>query len=81
MPTFDTPEPISATIELAVGDVRITASDRTDTVVEVRPSDAVQRGRRPGRRADPVEYANGQLLVKAPEAALAGSRKRRPRST
>ena len=40
MPTFDTPEPISVTVELVVGDVRITASDRTDTVVEVRPSDA-----------------------------------------
>ena len=40
MPTFDTPEPISVTLDLGVGDVRITASDRADTVVEVRPSDA-----------------------------------------
>ena len=40
MPIFETPEPISATIDLAVGDVRITASDRHDTVVDVRPSDA-----------------------------------------
>ena len=39
MPTFDTPEPITVTLELGVGDVRITASDRADTVVEVRPSD------------------------------------------
>ena len=28
MPTFDTPEPVSAVVELVVGDVRITASDR-----------------------------------------------------
>ena len=39
MPTFETPEPISVSLELGVGDVRIAASERTDTVVEVRPSD------------------------------------------
>lgn len=37
MPSFDTPEPISATIELEVGTARITAGKRTDTVVEVLP--------------------------------------------
>jgi DUF4097 and DUF4098 domain-containing protein YvlB len=70
MPTFDTPEPIAATIEVGVGDVRISASDRPDTVVEVRPSD-------PGADLDVraagqtrVEYAGGQLLVKAPRRAL-----------
>ena len=39
MPKFETPEPISVTLDYAVGNVRISASDRTDTVVEVRPSD------------------------------------------
>ena len=39
MPAFETPEPILATIEVTVGDLRIAARDRTDTVVEVRPSD------------------------------------------
>jgi len=39
MPNFETPEPISVTLELGVGNVRITVSDRTDTTVEVRPSD------------------------------------------
>jgi hypothetical protein len=39
MPTFDTPEPISVTVEFGVGDLRIVASDRADTMVEVRPSD------------------------------------------
>ena len=53
MPTFDTPEPISAMVELVVGDVRITASDRDDTVVEVRPSDESHERRRARRRADP----------------------------
>jgi hypothetical protein len=39
MPTFDTPEPISVSLEIGVGDIQIAASDRADTVVEVRPTD------------------------------------------
>ncbi len=39
MPTFDTPRPILVDLELGVGDVRITAGDRTDTTVEIRPTD------------------------------------------
>jgi hypothetical protein len=67
MPTFDTPNPIAVTVEIGVGDVRISASDRSDTGVEVRPTD-------PGKKADVaaaeqtrVEYAAGRLLVKAPK--------------
>jgi hypothetical protein len=40
MPTFDTPEPITATIDVAIGDVRISADDGGATVVDVRPNDA-----------------------------------------
>ena len=39
MPLFDTPGPILVTVDIGVGDVRITATNRTDTLVEVRPSD------------------------------------------
>ncbi|MFL6077516.1 MAG: DUF4097 family beta strand repeat-containing protein [Mycobacteriales bacterium] len=67
MPTFDTPEPISVTLDLIIGGARIAAADRADTVVQVRPSD-------PGRDADvraadqtTVEYAAGRLLVKVPK--------------
>ena len=67
MPTFDTPAPITATVEFVVGDLRITTADRADTVVEVRPSD-------PGTDQDVraaeqtrVEYADNRLLVKAPK--------------
>jgi len=40
-------------IEIGVGDARITATDRTDTVVEVRPSDSGTADGHPGRGADP----------------------------
>jgi DUF4097 and DUF4098 domain-containing protein YvlB len=67
MPTFDTPEPISVTIDLAVGDTRITASDRSDTVVQVRPSDGSREADVRAAEQTRVEYAAGRLLVKAPK--------------
>lgn len=44
MPTFDTPGPITATVELPIGELRVVASDRTDTTVDVRstPDDRAQ---------------------------------------
>jgi DUF4097 and DUF4098 domain-containing protein YvlB len=36
---FNTPSPIAVALDLYVADVHFAASDRTDTIVEVRPSD------------------------------------------
>jgi DUF4097 and DUF4098 domain-containing protein YvlB len=68
MPTFDTPHPISVTLELGVGDVRIVAGDRTDTTVEVRPSDAAKETDVSAAEQTRVEYAAGRLLIKAPKS-------------
>ncbi|HKX70475.1 MAG TPA: hypothetical protein VJM75_04570, partial [Acidimicrobiales bacterium] len=68
MPTFHTPEPISVTVELGVGDLRIVASDRTDTMVEVRPSDAAKKADVTAAEQTRVEYAGGRLLIKAPKS-------------
>ena len=67
MSTFDTPEPITATIDVSVGDVRISAGDRGTTVVEVQPSDAADEQDVKAAELTRVEYASGQLLVKAPK--------------
>ena len=67
MPTFDTPEPISVTVEFGVGDLRIVASDRTDTMVEVRPSDPAKKADVTAAEQTHVEYAGGRLLIKAPK--------------
>ena len=67
MPTFDTPEPISVTVEFGVGDLRIVASDRTDTMVEVRPSDPAKKADVTAAEQTRVEYAGGRLLIKAPQ--------------
>lgn len=65
MPTFATPEPISVMIDLAAAKVRINASDRTDTVVDVRPGDQFSETDRYAAEQVQVEYADGRLLVRA----------------
>jgi Putative adhesin len=66
MPTYDTPRPITAVVEIAAGAVRLTATDRDDTVVDVRPRD-------PGRPQDVraaeqvrIDFADGTLSVQSP---------------
>jgi hypothetical protein len=67
MPTFATPQPISLTVELGVGDIRIVASDRLDTAVDVRPSDPAKKSDVTAAAETHVEYADGRLLVRAPK--------------
>lgn len=64
MAEFETPQPISAVVDVLVGDVRIAAGDRTNTVVEVRPTDRTRRLDVTAAEQTRVEYADGRLLVK-----------------
>ncbi|MEV0394234.1 DUF4097 family beta strand repeat-containing protein [Polymorphospora rubra] len=68
MPTFDTPQPISVTLNLGfvVGNVRVTADDRTETTVDVRPVDPDSKADRKVAEQTRIEYADGKLLVRAP---------------
>ena len=66
MPTFATPEPISVTMTLGVGEVRITASERSDTVVAVNPSDRTDQADVIAAEQTRVDYSPGRLLIKAP---------------
>ena len=72
MPAFDTPEPISATIDLVAGDARITAGDRDDTVVQIQPSDISHEPDVRAAGQTRVEYAAGRLLVRAPRQRSLG---------
>jgi hypothetical protein len=67
MPTFATPGPIIVTLDIGVGDVRITASDRADTVVEVRPSNPAKQADVAAAGQTRVEFSDGHLLVKGPK--------------
>lgn len=75
MPTFNTPEPISAAIDLAVGDVRIFATDREDTVVAVRPSDESHEPDVRAAEQTRVEYTPSGLLISTPKQRGLGLRK------
>jgi hypothetical protein len=68
MTTFETPSPIAVTVELGIGDLLIAAGDRTDTVVDVRPSDPTKTADVVAAERVRVEYEDGRLLVKATRA-------------
>jgi DUF4097 and DUF4098 domain-containing protein YvlB len=72
MPVFATPEPIYVTIELSMGDARIIASDRTDTVIEVRPRDDSKPSDIRAAEQTQVEYSSGRLLVKSRQRNFIG---------
>jgi DUF4097 and DUF4098 domain-containing protein YvlB len=67
MPAYETPEPITATIEVIAGDVRLTAGDRGDTVVDIEPADPSNDEDRKAAEQTRVEHANGRVLVKQPK--------------
>jgi hypothetical protein len=67
MRIFDTPGPISVELELGVADLRIVASDRVDTVVEVEPSNPNKHGDVTAASETSVQYADGILRIKGPK--------------
>lgn len=66
MPTFDTPEPISVALQLNAGLLRLTAGARTETVVEVSPSNGLSQSDRSAAEQTRVEYGQGRLLIRTP---------------
>lgn len=68
MRTFNTPEPITVTVEMGSGDLRIVASDRTDTTVDVRPSDPTKKGDVNASEQTQVDFSSGRLEVKGPKS-------------
>jgi len=64
MPTFATPGPITATVKVAGAQVRVTASDRTDTAVLVEPINRASQSDVKVANKTKVDFASGQLKVK-----------------
>jgi DUF4097 and DUF4098 domain-containing protein YvlB len=67
MSTFSTPAPISAAIDIIFGNITVKASDRTDTVVEVRPTDPTWESDVKAAEQVIVEFTDGKLQVKHPK--------------
>ena len=72
MPTFTTPGPITATVEVAGAQVRIGASDRADTVVLVEPIDRQNRSDVRVAEKTTVDFLGGRLAVKTTVAGDKG---------
>jgi DUF4097 and DUF4098 domain-containing protein YvlB len=67
MPTFETNQPIAMSIEMSRGAVHVIASDRTDTVVAVNPSDRNRPEDIEAVAKTAVDLANGTLSIMGPK--------------
>jgi hypothetical protein len=67
MTAFETPEPVTADVRLGLGHVLISASERTDTVVEIRPYDPADDRDVAAAERTEVGFADGRLTVRGPE--------------
>jgi hypothetical protein len=66
MPTFETSAPISVSLDIGAGSTEVIASDRTGTVVEVRPTNPTRKSDVGAAEQTRVGYRDGVLMVKAP---------------
>src|SRR5262245_15122662 len=71
MPTFTTPEPILAHVEVVAGSVHLVATDRADTVVEVRPRDPSRASDVRAAEHARIDFTRGRLTVAAGPKMLA----------
>lgn len=65
MPTFATPDPISATIGVVSGTVQLIATDRADTIVTVDPKDPSHAPDEQAAEQTDVQFAGGALIVRS----------------
>lgn len=72
MPTFSTPGPINANVEVAGARVRINAGNRSDTVVAVEPMDPASPQAVRAVEKTTVEFSLGELTVKMRKAGGKG---------
>ena len=68
MRSFETPHPIAITVDLALGDLRVSAGDRADTIVSVQPTDPSKPADVTAANDARVEYADGRLTINAPKS-------------
>ncbi len=66
MPTYETPSPIDVAIRIPVGMIEVFASDRTDTVVTVSPTNPAKAVDVRGAEETVVDFAASQLTITGP---------------
>jgi DUF4097 and DUF4098 domain-containing protein YvlB len=81
---FNTPSPIAVALDLYVADVRLAVSDRTDTIVEVRPSDPNKAGDIKAAENTRVDYDDAtrtlSIVSRKPRSRFVNFSSKRPES-
>jgi DUF4097 and DUF4098 domain-containing protein YvlB len=81
---FNTPSPIAVALDLYVADVRLAVSDRTDTIVEVRPSDPDKAADIKAAENTRVEYDDAtrtlSIVSRKPRSRFVNFSTKRPES-
>ncbi|WP_280462559.1 hypothetical protein [Nocardia carnea] len=67
MPVFQTPDPIAVAVAVLSADVLVHATDRTDTVVDIRPADESKKGDIRAAEQTRVDFTGGVLTVTTPK--------------
>src|ERR1043165_7612631 len=75
MHTFDTPAPISANVDIVLGDIRFAAADRAAPVGGVGPDDPYRELDVKAAADVEVSFADGRLTVRHPKLRAAFTRK------
>jgi DUF4097 and DUF4098 domain-containing protein YvlB len=70
MQTFAASGPITATISLIVGSIRVSASERTDAEVDVRPGDETDEADQRAAEQVKVGYSDGRLTITGPKKTV-----------
>jgi len=63
MQTFQTPSPVTVVLDIPAGQIRLVATERADTTVEVLPSEASKRRDVKAAEQTTVEFADGVLRI------------------
>ncbi|TDV48716.1 DUF4097 family beta strand repeat-containing protein [Actinophytocola oryzae] len=69
MYTFNTPTPITTTLDLPAGSIRFVATDRTDTTVEIQPANTTKNSDIKAAKRTTVDYTDNILRIHTPAAA------------
>lgn len=82
--TFNTPSAVAIALDLYVADVRFAVSERTDTIVEVRPSDPNKSADVKAAESTRVEYDDGtrtlSIVSRKPRNRFVNFSSKRPES-
>jgi DUF4097 and DUF4098 domain-containing protein YvlB len=74
MPRFDTPEPVMARVYANSGSIRLIATERADTVVEIRPRNESRTADVRSAEDARIDYTHGTLTVSPAKFGLLGAR-------